>query len=128
MLLPPMRWAHRLWALPWLTVLGPAEPFYEQPDRRAPTRVPWAWQSIHGVVRWRPGRVVGFGADSRDAALALRHQVRTARWASRLTRLNLAAALYDPPPTREAGQLGRPRRTGARRPTLEATWAVADTP
>lgn len=35
-----------------------------------------------------------------------------------ITRLRLDAALYEPAPTRPAGQSGRPRRKGARLPTL----------
>ncbi len=37
-----------------------------------------------------------------------------------ITRLRLDAALYDPAPPRPAGQRGRPRRKGARQPTLAA--------
>jgi DDE superfamily endonuclease len=128
MLLTPMSWAHRVWALPWMAVLCPSEHFYEQQDRRAQPLVPRAWQIIPVVVRWLPGRVVVLVADSSYAALELLHQVRTVRCASLITRLRLDAALSDPPPTREVGQLGRPRLKGARRPTLEATWADEDTP
>jgi hypothetical protein len=34
MMLIPMTWAHRVWALPFLTVLCPSERFYEQRGRR----------------------------------------------------------------------------------------------
>ena len=59
MLLTPMSWAHRVWALPLMTVLCPSEHFYEQKGRRAQTLVHRAWQMIHVVVRWLPGRVRG---------------------------------------------------------------------
>src|ERR1700752_2082022 len=127
MLLTPIRWAHRVWALPLMTVLCPSEHFYEQQDRRAQTLVQRAWQIIHVVVRWLPGRLVVCVADSSYAALELLHHVRTLRCASLITRLRLDAALYDPPPSREAGQIGRPRLKGARRPTLEAILADAGT-
>lgn len=127
-LLTPMSWAHRVWALPLMTALCPSEPFDEPQDRRAQTLVQRAWQIIHVVVRGRPGRGVVLVADSRDAAVEWLHQVRTWRCASRITRLRLDAALDDPPPTREAGPLGRPRLKGARRPTLEARWVDEATP
>jgi DDE superfamily endonuclease len=128
MLLTPRRWAHRVWALPLMTVRCPSEPFYEQKGRRAPTLVQRAWQIIHVVVRWLPGRVVVFVAESRYAALEWLHQVRKLRCASLITRLRLDAALDAPPPTREAGHIGRPRLKGARRPTLKATLADEETP
>jgi hypothetical protein len=40
-----------------------------------------------------------------------------------ITRLRLAAARYEPAPPRRAGQVGRPRRQGARLPTLAAVAA-----
>jgi len=128
MRLTPMRWAHRVWALPLMTVLCPSEHFYEQKGRRAQTLVQRAWQIIHVVVRWLPGRGVVFVADSSYAALELLHQVRKLRCSSLITRVRLDAALYDPPPTREAGHIGRPRLKGARRPTLKATLAAEETP
>jgi hypothetical protein len=127
-LLTPMRWAHRVWALPWMTALGPSAHVDAPQDRRAHTLVPRAWPIIPGVVRWRPGRVVVFVADRSAAALAWRHQLRTWRCARRITRLRRDAALDAPPPTRDAGPRGRPRLKGARRPTLEARWVEEDTP
>jgi DDE superfamily endonuclease len=66
-------------------------------------------------------------ADSSYAVLELLHKVSESPRASLITRLRLDAALYDPPPPRDPGQLGRPRLKGARRPTLEAVWADEDT-
>jgi hypothetical protein len=79
------------------------------------------------VVRWWPRRDWVVVADSRDAGRELRHQVRAWPRATLITRLRLDAALDDPPPPREPGQLGRPRLKGDRRPTLEAVLADADT-
>jgi hypothetical protein len=128
LLLPPRSWAQRVWALPVMTALCPSAHVDEPQARRAQPLVQRAWQSIPVVVRWLPGRVVVLGAASSDAALAWRHQVRTLRCASLITRRRLDAARDDPPPTRAAGKLGRPRRQGARRPTLEASWVEAATP
>jgi hypothetical protein len=53
-LLTPMSWAHRVWALPLMTVLCPSEHFCAQQDRRAQTLVQRAWQIIHPGSRRRP--------------------------------------------------------------------------
>jgi hypothetical protein len=123
MLLTPIAWANRVWALPFLTVLCPSERFYEQRGRRHQTLLERAWQIIRLVMRWLPGREVVFVADSSFAALELLDRVAQLSRVSVITRLRLDAALYDPPPPREPGQRGRPRRTGKRRPTLEAVLA-----
>ena len=123
MVLLPLSWANRVWALPFLTVLCPSERFYEQRGRRHQTLTERAWQMIRLVGRWLPGRDLVFVADSSVAALALRAKVATLPRASVITRLRLDAALYDPPPPRKPKTMGRPRLQGKRRPTLEAVLA-----
>ena len=120
MVLPPLSWADRIWALPFLTVLCPSERFYAQRGRRHQTLTDRAWQMIRLVVRWLPGREVVFVADSSFAALELLDKVVTWPRAQVITRLRLDAALYDPAPPRKPRTTGRPRRKGKRRPTLEA--------
>jgi hypothetical protein len=127
MLLTPIPWTQRVWALPFLTVLCPSERFYEQRGRRHHTVVERAWQSIRLVVRWLPNREVVFVTDSSYAVLELLSRVSKLPRASVITRLRLDAALYDPPPRREPGQKGRPRLKGKRRRTLEAMLADTDT-
>jgi hypothetical protein len=128
MVLTPLAWANRVWALPFLTVLCPSERFYAQRGRRHQPLTERAWQMIQLVVRWLPGRRIVFVADSSFAALELLDKVATLPRASVLTRLRLDAALYDPPPPRKAGTKGRPRLKGKRRPTLEAVLADERTP
>ena len=100
MMLIPLSWADRIWALPFLTVLCPSERFYAQRGRRHHTLTDRAWQMIRLVVRWVPRREVVFVADSSCAALELLDKVATLPRASMITRLRLDAALYDPPPPR----------------------------
>src|SRR5919202_1305209 len=128
MLLAPLSWADRIWALPFLTVLCPSERFYEQHGRRHQPLTARAWQMMRLVGRWLPGREIAFVADSSLAALELLAKVKTMRRGSVITRLRLDAALYDPPPPRAPGTTGRPRLKGKRRPTLEAVLADAKTP
>jgi hypothetical protein len=120
MLLTPIAWANRVWALPCLTVLCPSERFYAQRGRRHQPLTERAWQMIRLIVHWLPGREVAWVADSSFAVLELLDKVQTLPRASVITRLRLDAALYDPPPPRAPRQTGRPRLKGKRRPTLEA--------
>lgn len=120
LLLTPIPWAQRVWALPFMSALCPSERFSEQRGRRHQTLPERAWQVIWLVVHWLPGRTVIFVADSSYAVLEVLAQVSPLCWASLITRLRLDAALYDPPPERLPGQKGRPRLKGDRRPTLHA--------
>jgi DDE superfamily endonuclease len=101
MLLTSMPWAHRVWALPCMTVLCPSERFYEQRGRRPHTLVERAWQIMRLVARWVPEREVACIADSSFAALEVLDHVTTLPRASVITRLRLDAALSEPPPQRE---------------------------
>jgi hypothetical protein len=120
MLLTPIAWTNRVWALPCLTVLCPSERFYAQRDRCHQTVLERAWQIIQLVRRWLPKREVLFVADSNFAALEWLALVAQLPRVSVITRLRLDAALYDPPLQRAPGTKGRPRLKGKRRPTLEA--------
>src|SRR5215467_3840257 len=104
MLLTPIAWANRVWALPFLTVLCPSERFYAQRGRRHHTLLDRAWQIIRLVRRWLPDREVVFVADSSFAALEWLDQVVRLSRVSVSTRLRLDAALYDPPPPRTPRQ------------------------
>src|SRR5262249_58416960 len=128
MVLPPIAWANRVWALPFLTVLCPSERFYAQRGRHHQTLLERAWQSIRVVQRWLPDRELVFVADSSFAALEWLALVARLPHVSVITRLRLDAALYDPPPSRAPGTKGRPRLKGKRRPTLEAGVADGHTP
>jgi DDE superfamily endonuclease len=128
MLLAPIAWANRVWALPFLTVLCPSERFYEHKSRRHQPLTARAWQMIRRVVRWVPGREIVCVADSSFAVREVLAKVKMVPCASVITRLRLDAALSDPPPHRAPGTTGRPRLTGQRRPTLEAVLADERTP
>ena len=128
MVLAPLSWADRVWALPFLTALCPSERFYAQRGRCHQPLTARAWQIMRLVVRWLPGREIAFVADSSFAALELLDHVTTLPRGSLITRLRLDAALYDPPPQREPGTKGRPRLKGKRRSTLEAVLTEEQTP
>ena len=127
MVLTPIAWANRVWALPFLTVLCPSERFYAQRGRHHQTLLERAWQSIRVVRRWLSDRELVFVADSSFAALEWLALVARLPQVNVITRLRLDAALYDPPPPRAPGTKGRPRLKGKRRPTLEAVLADEQT-
>jgi DDE superfamily endonuclease len=118
-LLAKITWAQRIWALPFLTALCPSERFYQKRGRRHQKLTDRAWQLIHVVWRWLPGREVVFVADSSFAVITLLKRVSDLPQVSLITRLRLDAALYDPAPPRPPHQNGRPRLKGTRRPTLQ---------
>ncbi len=121
MVMVPIPWAQRRWALPFLTVLAPAQRWSDEHGRRHKTVVTWAKQAILQVKRWLPDRRIIIVGDAGFAALDLIAAVR--RYVCLVTRLRLDASLFAVAPSRRAGQLGRPRRKGRRLPTFATMLA-----
>jgi len=127
MLLAPIPWAERIWALPFLTVLAPSERYCRERGRRHKKLTDWARQMALQARRWLPGREIVLLGDSSFAALDF--LVTLARHGlTGITRLRLDAALYEPAPLRKPGTVGRPRTKGARLPNLANVLADRDTP
>jgi DDE superfamily endonuclease len=126
MLLVPVPWAGRVWALPCLTALAPSARYDAERGRRHKTLTDWARQLLRVVRRWYPERPIIAVADSSYAALEF--LAACSSWrdpVAVVTRLRLDAALYEPAPPHQPGQVGRPRRKGTR---LAPLAAVADDP
>jgi hypothetical protein len=120
MLLAPIPWAKRVWALPFLTVLAPSERFYEGKPRAHKKLTDWARQALLLVRRWLPQRALVFVADSGFAVIELLERMqRLKNPICMVTRFRLDAALYEPAPERKPGRNGRPRKKGSRLPKLE---------
>jgi hypothetical protein len=119
MLLTPIPWAKRVWALPFLTVLAPSERYYKDKIRKHKKLTEWAYQMVLQVRRWLPKRLLVIVADSSFAVIELLWQLRQLKNPiCMITRFRLDAALYEP--TKPApGKMGRPRKKGNRLPTLE---------
>jgi hypothetical protein len=125
MVVVPIRWSGRHWALPFLTVLAPSARWSETHRKRHKTLTDWARQAILQTRRWLPDRQLVFVADSGFAALELLAAVR--RHVCVITRLRLDAALYQPAPRRRKGQRGRTPLKGRRLPTLKTVLASKKT-
>ncbi len=124
LLLVPIPWAARTWALPVLTALAPSERYAAERGRRHQRLTDWARQLLRLVRRWWPERASVAVADSTYAALELLAACRS--WRQPITgvaRLRRDAALDAPAPPRRPRQRGRPRLKGARLPTLAAVAA-----
>lgn len=126
MLLVPIPWAGRVWALPFLTALAPSERYAQRRRRRHKPLIVWARQLLRQVHRWLPQRALVLVADSTYAALDLLAALRPV--ATMVTRLRLDAQLFAPAPPRAPHQRGRPRLVGKRLPTLEQRSADPTTP
>jgi len=126
MLLAPIPWAGRIWALPFLTTLVPSERACRERGRRHKPLLDVGRQFALQARRWLPSRDLVLVGDGSFSALLFLDAMRRARITA-ITRLRLDAALYEPAPPRPPGTIGRPRTKGARLPTLAATLAAKDT-
>jgi hypothetical protein len=119
MLLAPVPWAGRTWALPFLTVLAPSERYYQNKSRKHKKLTQWAVQMVLQARRWLPKRQLVVVADSGFAVIELLFQLRQLENpVCMITRFRMDAALYEPAQN-TPGQRGRPRKKGKRLPTLE---------
>ena len=126
MLLVPIPWAARVWALPFLTALCPSKRYHEKQGKRHKTLTEWARQMVKQVKRWLPQRQIVIVADSSFSALEFLDASRG--HATIITRLRMDAGLYAPAPARPPGKRGRSPKKGERLPTLQAILAAEQTP
>jgi DDE superfamily endonuclease len=125
MLLVPVPWARRVWAMPFLTAL--CRPAKKKDQHRRKTSVDWVRQMIKQVRRWLPGRRVVLVVDGGFAAVSLalacvKHRVVM------VSRLRWDAALYHRPGPQPPGKRGPKPLKGKRQRGLQ-TWAArSDTP
>jgi hypothetical protein len=125
-LLAPIPWASRVWALPFLSALAYSERYAKEQGKQHKKLTEWAWQLLLQVRRWQPQRRIVAVADGGYASLKLLDRCRRlSNPITFITRLRLDAALYEPAPPREVGQMGRPRLKGNRLPNLSV---VAEDP
>ena len=119
MVLAPIPWAKRVWALPFLTVLAPSERYYQGKVRQHKKLTEWARQMVLQARRWLPKRFLVVIADSSFAVIELLWQLRQLKNPiCMITRFRMDAALYEPAQP-APGKIGRPRKKGQRLPTLE---------
>jgi hypothetical protein len=119
MLLVPVPWAKRPWALPFLTVLAPSQKCNEANGKRHKTTVDWACQMIKIVSRWAADRSLVLVGDGAYAAVVLAHCCAGLPVpVTLISRLRLDAALYDFPGPQPKGKPGPKPKKGERQPSL----------
>lgn len=95
MLIVPLPWCSRPWALPFLTVLAPSKKANEKAARRHKTSIDWTCQMVLLLSRWlrRGWILIGDGAYAcmELACVCVRNNV------SLISRLRLDAQLFDFP-------------------------------
>jgi hypothetical protein len=122
MLLVPVPWSPRLWALPFLTVLAPSEKTNRANGKRHKTSIDWLGQMIKLVRRWFPTQPIVLIVDGGLAAIKLGLICCRLRLpVTYVSRLRLDAALHDPPTAAPASKRGPKAKKGARQVTLQAT-------
>jgi len=111
MLLVPVPWSRRVWALPFLTAL--CRPAEKHSRRRHKTSIDWVRQMMKQVRRWLPGRRLVLVVDGGFAAVALALACVKNRVVM-VSRLRWDAALYHPPGPQPKGKRG-PKPTKGKR-------------
>jgi len=117
MLLSPVRWADRIWALPFLTVLAPSLRYYEGLGKRPKKLTDWARQMILQLHRWLPDRTLIIVADRSYTCYKLLDSVRSK--VCMITPLRLDARLFNPPTKNPPGKRGPKPKIGCRQLSLQ---------
>lgn len=117
MLVVPISWVNRVWALPFLTVLMPSIRYDQSLGKRHKKLSDWARQMILQLKRWLPDRTIMIVADASYACYRLLDTLP--QGISMITRLRLDARLFDFPPPRPKGKRGPNQIVGDRQTTLK---------
>jgi hypothetical protein len=118
MLLAPLPWSTRPWALPILTLLAPSERANTKAKRRHKTTVDWTVQAVKVITRWLGGRRWTLIGDGGYACVHLAH-VCVARGVTLISRLRLDAQLYAFPDRNAPRRRGPKPLKGKRLPSLK---------
>jgi hypothetical protein len=119
MVLVPVPWSRRAWALPFLTVLAPSAKTNAANGKRHKTSLDWIGQMIRLVRRWQPTRAIVLVVDGGLAAVKLGLICSpTVHSLTYVSRLRLDAALYDPPAPQPQSKRGAKPKKGKRQPAL----------
>jgi hypothetical protein len=111
MLIVPLPWCKRPWALPFLTLLAPSKKSNEKAGRKHKTSLDWTCQMVKLIARWlkKPCILLGDGAYAcmNLATTCIKQNVTL------ISRLRLDAQLFEFP-IYERKKLGRKRIKGER--------------
>jgi len=121
MLIVPVPWSSRPWALPFLTLNAPSEATNKANGKRHKTSIDWIKQMVCLVRRWLRGRVLVLVTDGGLTAVKLGLTCGTlpqpVTWVSRL---RLDVGLYAWPGEQPQGKRGPKPKKGKRLQSLQA--------
>jgi hypothetical protein len=133
MLIVPVPWSERHWALPFLTALTPSEEANAQENRRHKTTIDWTIQMIKQVSRWLVDRSIILIGDGSFACIRLAHTCIQLGNVTLISRLRLDARLFDFPGPEVLGKRGPKPQKGERLTKLkdladdpDQDWQEAD--
>ena len=125
MLLVPVPWSRRVWALPFVTAL--CWPEKQRGTRRHKTSGDWVRQMMKQVRRWLPGYRVVLVVDGGFAAVSLALACVKQRVVM-VSRLRWDAILYHRPGPQPPGKRGPKPTKGTRQRSLQGWAERSDTP
>jgi hypothetical protein len=117
MLIVPLPWCQRPWALPFMTILASSKKANEARGRKHKTSIDWTMSAVRIISRWLKRTWILIG-DGGFACIHLGHAC-IKQDVTLVSRLRLDAALYDFAPSPTKGQLGRHREKGERCTSLK---------
>lgn len=117
MLIVPLPWCKRPWALPFMTILAPSKKANKVKNREHKTSIDWTIIAIRIIVRWLKRAFILIG-DGGFACIRLGHSCIKNNVAL-VSRLRLDAALYEQAPFPAKGKVGRRAEKGKRLTSLK---------
>jgi hypothetical protein len=124
MLLVPVPWSQRPWALPFYTVQAPSEKTCRKLGKPYKSVIDCVCFALRLVQRWHPERTVRLVGDGAYATIQLVQFCRcTPNPVTLVARFRWNAALYNPPPPPIPGKRGRKPQKGTRQPSLKQRLA-----
>jgi len=128
MMIVPVPWNSRFWALPFLTVLAPSEKTNLANGKRHKTTIDWIMQMISVVRRWLPLKKIVLVTDGGLCAVKLGlHCLGLPTSVAWVSRIRLDAALYGWAGPQPDGKPGPKPKKGVRQPSLKQRLADPET-
>ena len=119
MILVPVPWSKRAWALPFMVILTLAPRTSEKMHKPHRTLVDWAMFMIDRVRRWQPENEIILVGDGGYAAVVLVQRCqRLKKPVCYISRLRLDAVLHDSPSPKPQGKRGPQAKKGERQISL----------
>lgn len=126
MLIVPVPWSSRLWALPFLTVLAPSEAANQAHGKRHKTSIDWIMQMVSFVRRCLRTHALVLVTDGGLTAVKLGHRCRRTA-VTYVSRIRLDAVLHDWPKPQPSSKRGPKPKKGERQSALEDRLTAPNT-